>query len=48
MDFDCGMMGYFDCPDCKAPMLPLKRNKTFKLQYAEANGPDMGWLQNLE
>lgn len=42
-DFDCGMMGHFDCPDCKSPMLPTRRNDKIRVKKFRAKGDDKGW-----
>lgn len=44
-DFDCGMMGFFNCPKCGEVLLPSSRAK-IKPQILEkvVEGKDMGWI----
>jgi hypothetical protein len=44
-DFDCGMMGFMNCPDCKTILLPShhRTNRAIKQTEMEVKGEDMGW-----
>jgi len=44
-DFDCGMMGFMYCPDCKAVLFPGHHRKDTKIQQTviEVEGKDRGW-----
>lgn len=42
-DFNMGIMGWLDCPNCKNPMLPIKRSKGIKIKKENVVGKDMGW-----
>jgi len=44
-DFDCGMMGFLYCPDCKTVLLPSHhRTVAIKDEMREVEGADKGWI----
>jgi hypothetical protein len=44
-DFDCGMMGFLNCPDCKTVLLPShhRTNKAVAQETFDVEGEDKGW-----
>ena len=43
-DFDCGMMGFLNCPTCKQVVLPSgHRPIDMKEETVEVDGKDPGW-----
>lgn len=42
-DFDCGMMGMFDCPGCRNRMLPHAEEQEVTIRTYEVEGKDPGW-----
>jgi hypothetical protein len=45
-DFDCGMMGFLNCPTCKTVLLPSHHRKDDKVttEEFEVDGKDKGWM----
>lgn len=44
-DFDCGMMGFLYCPDCKTTLMPSKDRTAEEIteDQVEVEGEDKGW-----
>ena len=44
-DFDCGMMGPFNCPLCKTILMPSERREnSVKETVTEVDNEDCGWI----
>jgi hypothetical protein len=42
-DFEIGIMGHFNCFNCKSPLLPTHRNDKIKVKSFRVKGKDLGW-----
>jgi hypothetical protein len=42
-DLDCGMMGFFNCPECNNRLMPHCKDQNVIIEEMVVDGYDNGW-----